>query len=235
MHKYLIGAVIGALAIAALGVGLAAAATKGGVTFETKYTSTKPGTSTGFRTRIKGAPRDAQNRLEAATKVTVRFHPGTKFNTSVPANCKRATLVDTGKCSSRSRVGTGKAEAVSGLAAIDPVKENIVAYNTRNGILFYLTPGSPGGQTLVLPGRISGRTLTTTVPPFPVPGNPKGAVLTKFNLDIKAKSKGRGSNRKDYVRTPTTCAGRWTNSATFAYSTVQAIKNILSRTLCKKS
>lgn len=237
MRKPLIVVALGALAVAAVGVSIAGAGTKNGVTFETKYSSKKPDSSTGFKTNISGAPRDAQGRLEAATQVVVTFERGTAFNTSVPANCKRSALAARGPagCSKKSIVGKGQAQAISGLSSIDPVKEAITAYNTKNGILFYLT----GLQTAILPGTLKGSTLKVTVPPFPVPGNPKGAVLTSFVLNVPALSRTTTAKatrtKKSYVTTPAKCKkGKWTVKATFRYSTVPAITNVASVSKCRR-
>ncbi|MEX2194417.1 MAG: hypothetical protein WD844_03950 [Thermoleophilaceae bacterium] len=222
----MIGALVGALALAVAGI--ATAGTKNGVTFVTKYSTTTPGAPTGFTTSIEGAARDAQGRLDPANRVIVNFQRGTKFDTAVPARCDEDTLREEGVagCPRRSIVGSGSAEAISGLAAIDPIQEEITAVNTRGGIIFYLT----GLQTLILEGKLRGSRLTVDVPPLPIPGNPKGAVLTKFELKIKRIRRGR----RAYVTTPRTCSRRWTVRATFQYPNVDDIRSIPSNTRCKK-
>ena len=106
------------------------------------------------------------------------------------------------------------------------MKEKITAVNVKNGILFYLT----GLQTVTIPAKLKKNVLTTNVPPFPVPGNPKGAVLTKFTLKIPAKTK----SGKNYVTTPSKCSGKWTVKGDFFYPNVPAIKGIASVSTCKK-
>ena len=226
MRKFVIGALVCALAMAVAGI--ATAGTKNGVKFETKYSTMTPGAATGFSTIIEGAPRDAQGRLDPANRVIVNFQRGTKFDTGVPARCSKAKLTEEGVdgCPRRSIVGTGRAEAISGLSSIDPIVEEITAVNTRNGILFYLT----GLQTLTLEGKLRGSRLTVNVPPLPIPGNPKGAVLTKFELKIKRIRRGR----RAYVTTPSTCNRRWTVRATFQYPNVSDIRNIASTSRCRR-
>jgi hypothetical protein len=228
VRKSFIGVFVGvvAIAMAVAGVESASAGTKGGVTFETKYTASKVKKSTGFNTSIVGAPKDSAGKLDPANKVVVTFQAGTKFDTTVPGVCPGTSAIATcSKSGSKSIVGSGQAEAISGITAIDPVKEKITAVNVKNGILFYLT----GLQTVTIPSKLKKNVLTTNVPPFPVPGNPKGAVLTKFTLKIPPKTK----SGKNYVTSPSKCSGKkWTVKGDFFYPNVPAIKGIASVSKC---
>lgn len=228
LRKFAIGALIAALVLAVAGI--AAAGTKNGVKFETKYSTTKAGKPTGLTSSIEGAPRDAQGRLDPAERVILTFERGTKFNTRVPATCDKATLDEKGPagCPKRSIVGSGSAQAITGLQSLDPVDEKITAVNTRNGILFHLK----GLQTFVIVGKLRKNKLIVDVPPLPIPGNPKGAVLTKFDLKVKRIRRGRSA----YVTSPPTCKrGRWIVRATFQYPNVPDIKNVASTSRCKKT
>ena len=229
MRKTVIGALIGALVLALAGI--AVAGTKGGVKFETKYTATKVGVPTGFNTTIEGAPRDAQGRVEGANRVIVTFQRGTVFDTDVPGKCTRAQLEsEQGRdaCPEDSIVGTGTAEAVTGLQSIDPIQETITAFNTDDGILFYLQ----GLQTLILEGQLRGNKLTVDIPEIRAIPNPavKPVAVTKFELTVRRVRDGRDA----YIRTPRTCNGTWTVRSTFQYPTVDDITNIASRTRCKR-
>lgn len=229
MRKSVIGALVGALVLAVAGIAMAG--TKNGVTFETKYSTTKAGAPTGFNTSIEGAPRDAQGELDPAERVIVTFERGTVFDTDVPEKCDKATLQAGGVngCPEGSIVGTGSAEAISGLQAIDPVRETITAINTDGGILFHLRGAV---ATLILEGKLRANRLTVDVPALPIPGRPKGAVLTKFALEIKRVRDGRAA----YIRTPQSCArGRWAVRATFQYPNVPDITNIASTSRCRKT
>lgn len=228
MRKSLIAAVAGALLLAVAGI--AVAGTKNGVKFETKYSTTTVASPTGFRTTIEGAPKDAQGRTEGANRVIVTFQRGTVFNTDVPGKCTRAQLEAGGRdaCPSNSIVGTGTAEAVSGLQSIDPIQETITAFNAEGGILFYLQ----GLQTLILEGKLRGNRLTVDIPEIRAIPNPdaKPIAVTKFALNVRRVRRGR----RAYVRTPRTCSGRWTVRATFQYPTVADITNIVSNTRCRR-
>lgn len=229
MRKSLIGALVGALVLAVAGI--AVAGTKNGVGFETNYSANKVGVPSGFKTSIEGAPKDAQGRAEGANRVIVTFQRGTVFDTDVPGNCTRAQLEsEQGRdaCPANSIVGTGTAEAVTGLQSIDPIQETITAFNTDGGILFYLQ----GLQTLILEGKLRGNRLTVDIPEIRAIPNPaaKPIAVTKFELNIKRVRDGRDA----YIRTPRTCRGRWTVRATFQYPTVPDITNVVSRTRCKK-
>lgn len=227
MRKTLIGVVVGALVLAIAGI--AAAGTKNGVTFATKYTTSKTSAPTGFKTRIKGAPRDASGRIEGAERVVVTFQRGTRFDTDVPGECDKARLQAEGRngCPRNSIVGTGTAVAITGLASLDPVEETITAFNTDGGILFYLQ----GLTTLILEGELRGNRLIVDVPQiFAVPGYPKAVAVTEFNLDVKRIRRGRTA----YVRTPRSCRRHFIVRATFEYPTVDDATNVISRTRCRK-
>jgi hypothetical protein len=160
-RKPLVGAVVGILAVATAGVAIAG--TKNGVTFDSTTTSKKPGTSTGLNTHIQGAP-TYNGQLEAARKVTVVFPPGTKINRAI-TQCKATDQEiqnsNGSKCPAKSKIGTGFAEAITGLGAgIDPVGENITAYNVPKGIAFLLTPKGAIGQTAAFRGKFSGATAS---------------------------------------------------------------------------
>ena len=228
MRKSVIGGLVAALLLAVAGI--AVAGTKNDVKFETKYTTSRAGAPTGLNTTIEGAPKDSQGRLDPANRVIITFERGTKFDTRVPARCSKATLEEQGPngCPDRSIVGSGEAEAITGIQSLDPAHEDITAVNTSGGILFYLK----GLQTLTLEGKIRKNKLTVDVPALPVPGNPKGAVLTKFELKVKRIRRGR----RAYITTPPTCSrGRWIVRATFQYPNVPDIRNIASRTRCKRT
>jgi hypothetical protein len=232
--KPLAGAVIGVLVVGTASVAIAG--TKNGVTFDSTTTSKKPATSTGLKTHIQGAP-TFNGQLEAARKVTVVFPAGTKINSKAVAQCKATDQqiqnTNGSACPSKSKIGTGKAEAITGLGApIDPVPENITAYNVPKGIAFLLTPANPVGQTAAFRGKFSGAgvanvrgaasgpKLVTTVPKFPIPGGGE-AKLTKFDLNVKKS----GTTAKPYATTPKTCpkSGKWGLSAIFEYDNVPNI------------
>jgi hypothetical protein len=230
LRKSLIGALVGVAVLAVAGV--AAAGTQNGVTFETKYSATTVGALTGFTTTIEGAPRDASGNVEGAERVIVNFQRGTAFDTDVPGKCSVETLRAEGRngCPANSIVGTGTAQAVTGLTSIDPVNLNITAFNKAGGIIFYLQ-GTTVPVTLPLEGTLRGSRLTVDIPRInAIPGSSRPVAVTAFNLKIKRVRRGRNA----YVKTPRTCRGRWTVRATFQYPTAADITNIASRTRCKR-
>lgn len=218
MRKFVIGALVGAVVLAVAGI--AAAGTNNGVDWDLDYSSAQAKKSTGFAAEIDSTgTADSTGKPRAARKVTVTFAPGTKFDTRVRPTCDVDRLRTEGPdgCPEGSKVGDGSAEAVTGLTSIDPVGLSIEAFNARNAILFYVR-GTTMPITLTLEGKLRGNRLTVTVPRLPQPTPFGEAILTKFAVDIDRASSGRGSRRRNYATTPSTCPkGRWTTRAVFQY------------------
>jgi hypothetical protein len=229
VRKLTTRALLCALALAVAASAVAVAGTKNGVTFSTKYSTQRAGKPTGFTAHIAGAPRDANGLLDPARQVVLTFEPGTEFDTSVPGECTAQKLQEGGAaaCPADTVVGSGSAEAISGIAALDPIRETVTVFNADGGILFYLV----GRQTFTITGQIKGSKVVAHVPALPIPGNPKGAVLTKFDVVVKRVHEGR----RAYVSSPETCDGRWTVRATFKYPNVPDISNVVSNTRCKRT
>jgi hypothetical protein len=219
LRKFVIGALVGAVVLAVAGI--AAAGTNNGVDWDLNYSATKAKASTGFSAEIDSTgTADSTGKPRAARKVTITFAPGTKFDTRVRPTCDAETLrgeEGPDGCPRGSRIGEGSAEAVTGLTSIDPVPLNIEAFNARNAILFYVR-GTTMPITLTLEGKLRGRVLTVTVPKLTQPTPFGEAILTKFAVEIDRASKGRGSRRRNYATTPSSCpTGRWTTRAVFQY------------------
>ena len=218
MRKFLIGAFVGALVLALAGI--AAAGTNNGVDWDLNYSATGAKKSTGFAAEIDSTgTADSTGKPRAARKVTVTFPRGTEFDTGVRPACdiERLRAEGTSGCPARSRIGDGSAEAVTGLSAIDPVGLRIDVFNARNAILFYVR-GTALPITMTLEGKLRGRVLTVKVPKLPQATRFGEAILTKFAVDINRASRGRGSRRRNYATTPSTCPrGRWTTTAVFTY------------------
>jgi hypothetical protein len=218
LRKTLVGALSCALILAVASVAIGA--TSNGTTYEQAFTTKTPNGSTGFKTQIDTTKTaDSTGKPKASRRVIVTFARGFEFDTSVLPTCTAATLRARGAagCPSKSRIGTGEASAVTGLTSIDPVENTVTAFNSRNGILFLIRskPGEPSA-TLVIEGKLRGRTLTTTVPKLPQPTPFGEAILTKFSVSIKAARKGRGSRAKYYATAgPCPRSGEWTTAATF--------------------
>lgn len=241
--KKLTGALVGVVALAVCGA--AFAATVG--TFSGTYSVKTVKSSSGFKVAITssedGAPGSKPS--NPVRNTVLKFASGTKIDPTVVPYCTAsATEVQNTKgsaCPSGSKIGTGTAEAITGFGAgIDPVKEDIVAFNRRGGLYLLLTPQGAIGQTAVLESKLNKLTLTTPVPPFCLPGGSPPAcengeaVLTKFNLTTVKKSKGSGARRRNYITTPLTCSSRgWVTSFTVTYKdgTSETDK---SKTTCRR-
>lgn len=217
------GALISALALAVAAV--AVASPQFTQSFQLKYVQKAPGKSTGVTTVITAEDPGAEGQKpKGARQVVVNFHPGTKIDTSVPGVCKASDedlqQMGAAACPAKSRLGTGTAEARTGIASIDPVNEDITVFNAKKGIIFLLQgdENEQNGQTFVLRGRLSGRRLTVNVPKIePVPG--VTVSLTDFRLKLRAVQTGRGSRQKAFFRTPPTCPRSkvWQTEARFVY------------------
>lgn len=228
MRKSVVGALAGMTALASVGVAVASEQFE--QTYQLTYSATKTKSSSGFSTLITSSdPGDPQAKPKAVRKVVINFAEGTKFDTSVPGVCS-ATDQDLSSqgaaaCPASSKIGSGTAEA-NAQPVIPVANEQITVFNAKNGIIFYLS----GLQTLVIRGKISGRKLTATVPALPLPVAGQEAVLTKFQVEVKGKKKGK----KFYARTPASCKnGKWTTTAKFSYAdgTTETVK---STSKCKK-
>lgn len=218
MRKFVIGALVGAVVLAVAGI--AAAGTNNGVDWDLNYSSAQAKKSTGFGAEIDSTgTADSTGKPRAARRVTITFARGTTFDTGVRPTCDADTLRAEGPsgCPARSNIGDGNAEAVTGLTSIDPVPLSIEAFNSRNAILFYVR-GTTMPITLTLEGKLRRNRLTVTVPRLPQPTPFGEAILTKFAVDIDRASRGRGTRRRNYATTPSTCpTGRWTTTAVFTY------------------
>ena len=241
--KKLIGALVGVAVLALCGV--AVAKTVG--TFSGTYSVKKVNSSSGFKVGITSSEEGAAPGTKPSNPVrntVLTFAAGTKITPKAAAQCKAsAEEVQSTKgaaCPAASKIGTGDAEAITGFGAgIDPVKENIVAYNRPGGLFLLLTPQGAIGQTAVLESKLSGLELTTPVPPFCLPGGSPPdcangeAVLTKFNLTTVKKKKGSGAKALYYIRTPPKCRKSWTTKFTVTYKDGTS-ETDTSKTTCKK-
>jgi hypothetical protein len=125
-------------------------------------------------------------------------------------------------CPSKSKVGTGRLEADAS-PVLAKVGGTVTAFNGKNRTyLLYVVPeiSSP----LVIPGKLSGRTLDFDVPLVPtLPGQPN-ATLTYFEVTTGAKIKKtkrvRGKRKRvtiNYLENPTRCSGGYEWKLDFGY------------------
>lgn len=239
MRKFLIAAVVAVTALAVAAV--AVASDQFSQTASVKFTTKKRHANSGARINLEASDPGAPNKKPSpATRVRVIFPKGTKINTSAAKVCKASDSAFGEKgakaCPAGSRLGTGTAQAITGLGApIDPVGEKITAFAGKRQIIFYLQPdaNSPAGQTLVIRAKVRGRVVDTKVPPVPVPGL-GNASLTRFKVNLKAYAKGRGKKQKRVLTTPSKCGKghNWVTTTKFNYEDGTSA-TIKSRSNCR--
>ncbi len=216
MRKFLLAALVGALALAVAGV--ATAAINQGQEFNLDWTTKRPKANTGINVRFDNAgTKDATGKPKAARKIVLKFPSGFKHDSSVRPTCSQAKLQAQGPagCPSRSKIGSGEAEAVTGLPALDPVNVTLTQFNAKGALLTYIAP-KPGeaGNPFVIKSTIR-RNVITIVPPKLVQPTPYGeAILTKVTLKISAIKKG-----SDFLLTTPTCPSsrKWVVTGTWTY------------------
>lgn len=208
MRKTIALAVAGALTLALAAV--AFASPQFSYTFSTKFTTTHPGKSTGFKTDIETSdPGNPQGVPKGTNVIVVNFPRGTKFNSKALPQCAATSSntapVTSGACD-KAKVGTGTS-VVQAVGLPGPVPGTITAYNAKNAIVFYVKSNLNGTIVpTVLKGNLKGTKLTTNVAAqVPAVGGLK-LIITTFKLNIKPHKKGK----KIYATTPSKCTGgKW--------------------------
>jgi hypothetical protein len=232
--KFILGALAAALVLAIAPAALAVFTQ----TAEVKLTTKKAGKPTGISSLLQSSDPDAPfGKPKAATKVVVKFPPGTRYDVKGAATCNLSdSEILAGQCPANTKLGTGTAEAnAAPLAASVP--EKITAYHGKGELIFALTPAGAIGQTFVIHAKISSRgVLTTNVPPLTLPTVPPTSVaLTKFQIGAGAKSRKVKGKKHTLFRTPKKCkTGKWTSTTSFTYEdgSKQSVK---STSPCKKT
>jgi len=210
---------LGAATLAFAGVSVAAVVN--GQEFNVNYTTSKPEVLTGIKAHLNNpGTKDATGKPKAARKIIVTFPRGTAFNNAVRPACVKAQLQSKGPsgCPAKSKMGSGSADAVTGLAAIDPVNVTVTPYNKKGGLLLWIQPkpGEPGNP-FVIDATIRRNVLTFIVPKLPQPTPFGEAILTRFDLTVNAISKGSGSGKQLFITTASCSTGTWTTAAKFSY------------------
>jgi hypothetical protein len=224
--------VISLLLLSLLAAVPAAAATTS--TFALKLSSTKPKTATGLTLNVTATdPAGPNGKPSGLRSLEIKFPKGTRFETTAATACEleaeEVAQRGPGACPSKSKIGTGKAEALTGFSGgVDPILENLTVIYANTGVIIHARPTGALGQTLGLWGGFSGPfTLETLIPPLCLPGGvpptcAKGdASISKIDLNVKPVKNKRGDA---LIRTPAKCSGgKWTYNGvlTFADGTVQ--------------
>lgn len=219
--KWGVVAALSVLAVLAIAVPLASAgagANRQSLSF--KFTSKQPGSSTATSTTIDYFnPNDPNAKPFAVDEVILRGHPGTKIDTSVPAQCKASDpqLVAQGAsaCPGASIVGGGVIKTDNGIPGPSRFLTNDVTLINNDDELIFLLEERQSGARLVTRAEVT-ESGNRTRAPFVPGGPPDGQLAIDFvDLDTKSISNSRGN----YITTPGSCpsAGRWTNRGTFKY------------------
>ena len=193
-------------------------------TASVKLSNDEANQSTGINAELHSTdPGNPGSKPKALSKLTLKLPAGTRVDKRGVAQCNLPNAqVLAGQCPKASELGTGTAKA-NGFPLIPSTTEDIAAYATKGGVMFALTDNlqDPApAQTLVLKAKISSRgVLTATVPPLPLPIPGQFAVLTDFEVDVKATSRKVKGKRRTFIRTPKKCTKRgWTTTTSFRYA-----------------
>jgi hypothetical protein len=244
--RYILGALFSALVVAlsATALSLAKQGTSKNHHFDFTFSKPKAGASTGvtkiLTDRFNYVAPAAGQPADPVTKIVFTEPKGSKTDTSVLASskvlkaCTKAKLGSSGdpkaaKCPKISKK-RGSAVAITGIAGVDPVNENVDVYAAKNQFVVRLTPKGAIGQTANIFITVSGRKLTSVVPPFCLPGDVAGtpqcdkgeAVLKTLSVSIKAVKKGK--------RTFITYGGCKRNGATNKITAKYSFRNSPSET-----
>jgi hypothetical protein len=213
--RYILGALFSALVVAlsASALSLAKQGASKNHHFDFTFSKPKAGASTGvskiLTDRFNYVAPAAGQPADPVTKIVFTEPKGSKTDTSVLASqkvlkaCTKAKLGSSGDPKAahcpklNKRAGT--AEAITGIAAVDPIKERVDIYGARKQFVVRITPTGALGQTLNIFIDLKGRQLIAKVPPLCLPGDDpatpacdKGeAVIKVLSVSIKAIKKGK--------------------------------------------
>ena len=198
--------------------------------FAGTFTTQQPSASSGYRLSIDYFdPQRPGGKPYAVERIVQRLHPGTQIDTSVPPRCEASDqqLVSQGEgaCPPATRVGGGRLDADTGMAAgpVPRVIESRVAFFNAEDELILFTESTNAGDP---PIRTSGRvkvgpaTFTSTVPP--VPGTPPPdpfLAVKRVRVTLDAVTRDVDGRRRAFITTPAVCppARRWLAEADFTY------------------
>src|SRR2546421_3710821 len=148
-------------------------------------------------TALYGAPSAPGGKPPAVRRIVVRYPPGFRIDTSVPAQCAEsdAELQAQGgaACPADSRVGAGGTELATGFPGPGSSFDlDLEVYNNRDELIFLAKPR--GSDVVVSVGRsaVGAGTLTTEIPPTPG-GPPDGqASVRRIAVSLEEISKRAG-------------------------------------------
>ena len=198
----------------------AAAAVRNEHKFKLTLTAKQPKKSTGVtfssdRANYAIPPGTAPLRV---TKTVFALPLGTRINPRAARACSISTLQSQGAagCPAGSQVGSGSAVAITNLAALPSVPEQVQLFATSTGLVAFLT----GTKTIILKLSIKANKITAVVPRLCLgtgadPCTVGEAVLKTLKITIRPKTSGT----RRLVTTPASCVGgKWTSRATYTYA-----------------
>ena len=250
MRKLLVGALVGALALAVAAIAFGATTQ----TYKETFSSAKAGKSVGtkFSTDSSDTANTANNNQGVPARTfDIKFPGGTAIDPKGAVQCKATDdeIIQAGgkPACPKSVVGTGSAKVKLPFANAADINAKVTAFDSPKGLILYVDP-SPIAQPIIIrstwQGNLkSGPTLHTPVPPncLPPATNQGGqckkqdgsagqeAVLSHFDLTTSPKTKGKHV----LMRTPKKCKGKWTFTAKLKYADGTS-RSITSKQACKK-
>jgi hypothetical protein len=181
-----------------------------GLSFSTRAANSKSGVKF-FTDRVDYKAPPQGKLADRVASVTFVMAPGTRTNPNAYPSCSAKALEQRGPgaCPKGSKVGTGRAEVITGLP-LDPIIMSAQVFTTRNGLLTYLT-GS--GQTQVIGLTMRGNKIVAPVPRkclIPSDCSQGEAVLKRLSVTL---------NPGKIVTTPRSCPSshKWTNTAVYQF------------------
>jgi len=202
----------GAVVFGAAGVALASPQFASTVAFT--YSSTTPGTPSGFDSFATFSdPGEPGGKPKELVRIKVGFHPGTRIDTAALPRCRASDtnvrILGLRACPASTRLGIVHAEGVisTGLR-FNPVGH---LFNARRAIIVVATVD--GRYVTSFRDDLTRDTLTVN---FRIP---RGISFTSFKPHIPRHFKKRGTRRRAYMRTPPSCpaGGTWTTTVLFTY------------------
>lgn len=210
--------------------GAALASPQFSATFRMTYLSQRPGAPTGQVPLMTWSDPGAPNGVpKVIRRITMKFHPGTRFDTAALARCRAsdAEVLSKGAsaCPAGSRLGTGHTKAA--VASGTSFTTDVTLFNARGQIIVLVA--ADGTPVTEFRDRVKGRTITIE------PVLPPGVSLERLKLTIGRHSKGSGAKRRTYMRAPSSCpkSRRWTTVARFTYVD-GSTETVRSNTRCRR-
>jgi hypothetical protein len=237
---HLIGALVGALALALSAVAVASPQFK--QTVKAKYTTNKAQQPAGLNVNLSATDPGAQppGAQPGVRTLKITFS-GAKIDFSAAKLCT-LTQDQAESCPANTKVGDGTASA--NLVGTNPTTgqktvtqnlgQKVTAFTTKGGI-YLIVKGTSLPTTAILKGSLSKKGVLSVNVERDLPVIPGGnkIVLTDFAVKIKKVVKGSGKKRKEFITTPK-CpkSKKFTIKSSFNYDDGSK-KNITTTQKCK--